>query len=270
MIFRLLLVSAVLMTFTPATLGGATTRAELDCLIEPYVVVNVSSPLEGLVETVAVDRGALVQKGQVLATLEASLEKATVAVARFRAETEVPIKASQARLAYAARRHSRSESQFKEGTLAFQEMDEVVAEKLLAEMALLEAEENQRLARLELQRAMAGLGLRTIRSPITGVVVKRFLSPGEFAGEAPLLRLAQLDPLRVEVFVPVSLLGQISVGMSAQVLPEAPIRGAYAARVAVVDRVVDAASGTFGVRLELPNPGNRIPAGLKCKVRFQR
>lgn len=90
-------------------------------------------------------------------------------------------------------------------------------------MALLEAEENQRLARLELQRAMAGLGLRTIRSPIIGVVVKRFLSPGEFAGEAPLLRLAQLDPLRVEVFAPVSLLGQISVGMSAQVLPEAPI-----------------------------------------------
>lgn len=123
---------------------------------------------------------------------------------------------------------------------------------------------------LELQRAMAGLGPRTIRSPSTGVVVKRFLSPGEFAGEAPLLRLAQLDPLRVEVFAPVSLLGQINVGMSAQVLPEAPLRGAYAARAAVVDRVVDAASGTFGVRVELPNPGNRIPAGLKCKVRFQR
>jgi multidrug efflux pump subunit AcrA (membrane-fusion protein) len=37
---------------------------------------------------------------------------------------------------------------------------------------------------------------------------------------------------------------------------------------AIVDRVVDAASGTFGIRLEIPNPGNRIPAGLKCKVRF--
>jgi multidrug efflux pump subunit AcrA (membrane-fusion protein) len=36
----------------------------------------------------------------------------------------------------------------------------------------------------------------------------------------------------------------------------------------VVDRVVDAASGTFRVRLELANPGNRIPAGIKCAVRF--
>jgi hypothetical protein len=35
-----------------------------------------------------------------------------------------------------------------------------------------------------------------------------------------------------------------------------------------VDRVVDAASGTFGVRLQLPNPGYRLPAGLKCEIRF--
>jgi multidrug efflux pump subunit AcrA (membrane-fusion protein) len=38
--------------------------------------------------------------------------------------------------------------------------------------------------------------------------------------------------------------------------------------VIVVDPVVDAASGTFGVRLELPNPEHAIPAGLKCRVRF--
>ena len=36
----------------------------------------------------------------------------------------------------------------------------------------------------------------------------------------------------------------------------------------VVDKVVDAASGTFGIRLEVPNPGNRIPSGLKCRVRL--
>jgi hypothetical protein len=38
--------------------------------------------------------------------------------------------------------------------------------------------------------------------------------------------------------------------------------------VDVVDRTIDAASGTFGVRLLLPNPGNRIPAGVKCRARF--
>jgi hypothetical protein len=29
-------------------------------------------------------------------------------------------------------------------------------------------------------------------------------------------------------------------------------------------------SGTFGVRLELPNPGNKIPAGIRCGVRISK
>ena len=37
----------------------------------------------------------------------------------------------------------------------------------------------------------------------------------------------------------------------------------------IVDKVVDSASGTFGVRLELPNPAGNMPAGVKCKVRFR-
>lgn len=112
------------------------------------------------------------------------------------------------------------------------------------------------------------LDLRRIRSPITGVVVERLLAPGEAAGRTPILRLAQIDPLRVDVFAPVTMLGKIRIGMGAQVVPEAPLNGAHLARVTVVDRVVDAASGTFGVRLELPNARYRLPAGLKCKVRF--
>jgi hypothetical protein len=38
----------------------------------------------------------------------------------------------------------------------------------------------------------------------------------------------------------------------------------------VVDKVIDAASGTLGVRLQMPNPDNKIPAGLKCSVSFGR
>ncbi|HXF83442.1 MAG TPA: efflux RND transporter periplasmic adaptor subunit [bacterium] len=253
----------------PAAAGPA--AAELDCVIEPNMVVSLSAPIEGLVETVAVDRGDVVEKGQVVATLEASLERAALEAARFRAAMETPIKTSQARLELATRRAARSQQMHREGTLSAQENDEAQSEKILAEMALLEARETQALARLEAQRAAAALALRTIRSPIAGVVVRRFLNPGELAGgQTPLVRLAQLNPLRVEVFAPVSMLGAISVGMSAQVRPEAPVGGTYAARVAVADRVADASSGTFGVRLELPNPGNRLPAGLRCKVRFPR
>ena len=62
----------------------------------------------------------------------------------------------------------------------------------------------------------------------------------------------------------------MAVGMQAEVMPEAPVSGVYTARVKVVDPVIGAASGTLGVRLELPNADYRLPAGLKCKVRFPR
>ena len=99
-------------------------------------------------------------------------------------------------------------------------------------------------------------------------LVERFMHPGEFPKQEKILKIAQIDPLRVEVYAPVALLGKITVGSTAYVKPEPPVPGEYAAKVTVVDRVVDAASGTFGVRLELPNHELKLPAGLKCTVRF--
>ena len=82
------------------------------------------------------------------------------------------------------------------------------------------------------------------------------------------MTIAQLDPLNVEVFVPIPMYGKIKKGMDAEVRPEQPVGGVYIAKIDVVDAVFDAASRTFGVRLLLPNPEHRLPAGLRCKVRF--
>jgi multidrug efflux pump subunit AcrA (membrane-fusion protein) len=141
----------------------------------------------------------------------------------------------------------------------------------VAESELREAEVNLELAKLDLARAREILRQRTIRSPIDGVVVERKLGPGEYAfDQAHLLTVSQIDPLRVEVYVPLSQFGRIRVGMTAAVEPEDPVGGTYTATVTVVDHVFDPASGTIGVRLELPNPGNTLPAGLKCQVHFLR
>jgi LysM repeat protein len=98
--------------------------------------------------------------------------------------------------------------------------------------------------------------------------VERFLHPGEYVEDQPILKLAQIHPLNVEVILPVEMLGSVKAGMGATVKPEAPVTGFYTAKVKIVDKVVDAASGTFGVRLELPNPDYQLPPGLKCKVVF--
>ena len=247
----------------------ATARAqELDCLIQPRELLALSSPVEGVIERVMVDRGDLVKQGTVVAVLESSAERAAVEIARARAGYESGIKSNQVRVDFGQRRLERTDEMYKKDLIPLKDLDEAETQKVLAELGLAEAQENKRLAELELTRAQAALALRTIASPISGVVVERMLAPGEFAKQAPILRVAQLDPLRVEVFVPVALLGRIQAGTRALVIPEAPFNQAMEASVTVVDKVADAASGTYGVRLELPNPGNRVPAGLKCKVRF--
>ena len=62
--------------------------------------------------------------------------------------------------------------------------------------------------------------------------------------------------------------GLITPGMQADIIPEVLSREEITGTVTIVDRIGDTASNTFGVKLEIPNPDNRIPAGLKCIVKF--
>lgn len=240
----------------------------LDGLIEPYLIVKIGSPVAGILETVKVDRGDMVTAGQVLATLQSGVERSTMELARARAEMESSIKAKQSRLNYNLREQKRMEQLYEQSLIAFEALDESRTNSALALLELEEAKENMRLAGLELKRSIEVVNRMTIHSPITGVVTNRHLTPGEYVENQPILQLAQINPLYVEVFAPVKLLGTIKAGMRADVSPEKPGGGIYKATVKIVDRVVDAASGTFGIRLELPNPQERLPAGLKCKVTF--
>src|SRR5437867_9958126 len=133
----------------PATMNAD----ELDCLIEPHEVVNLSSPVEGVLEKVHVDRGAIVKKGQVVAQLESNLEYATVTLARARADVDAAIKSSEARLAFSALKLARSERLYERDLIALADLQEAQTEKQLADMALVNARDNQRLASLELERA---------------------------------------------------------------------------------------------------------------------
>jgi len=248
--------------------AAADAADNLACIMKPYMEVSIVAPVEGMIQTVHVERGDWVSKGQAIVALEASVEKATVALAKAKAEAEATIKSTQAKMAFSARKLDRATDLYKSNSIARHELDEAETERNLADIAHLEATEKKHIDELEWQRATAALNLRTIYSPLNGVVVDRLLSPGELAGKTPILKLAQINPLRIEVFAPLSLLGKVTSGMKADVHPEGRASTTYLAHVTVVNRVVDSASGTFGVRLEMPNPNNALPAGLACTVKF--
>ena len=74
------------------------------------------------------------------------------------------------------------------------------------------------------------------------------------------------DEALAEKRLPIGAYGKLALGRSVEVVPESPVTGRYQAKVKVIDRVMDPASGTFGVRLELPNAGLKQPAGIKCRL----
>ena len=243
-----------------------------ECLIEPWQRVEVRSPVEALIESVPVDRGSRVKKGQILVTLDSGVERAALASARYRAVVEGAVRSAESRVAYARGKHQRREELKKQNFISGQDRDDALAEMQIAEAGLTEAREDLAAAALEARRLEELLRQRKLKSPFAGVVTERLQHPGELAqtGETAraILKLAQTDHLRVEVVLPAALYGTIKVRQNADVDAETPLKGRYKAVVQVVDGVVDSASGTFGVRLDLPNPNGDIPPGIKCRVRF--
>jgi RND family efflux transporter MFP subunit len=251
-----------------AALAGAQ-QEELDCVIQPRESLTLSFPVEGVVGEVLVDRGDPIEKGQVLARLDDRVEAASLQVARARAAAVGQQQGSQARLQWAQTALARSQELKQRDVVSDGQLDEALREQRLAAAGQLDADEQRRIATLEAERAAAVLAMRTITSPFKGVVVERLLGPGEWADPPQVLEVAEIDPLRVDLFAPLSMLGRIRDGDTAVVKPEEPVGGDYRATVTVVDRVVNPASGTFGVRLELANPDGMLPAGVKCRVRFE-
>ena len=244
-------------------------QRRFDCVVEPQQVVKLSSQATGLITRLDVDRGDVIRKGQVLGTLSDEVERANLALARARATNDHDIAGGQARLAYLQRKSGRA-SQLVTGNLVSRNTsEEAEAEMKVAENQLRLAVLNHQVAQLEVAQAEALLRQRALVSPIDGVVMERLLRPGEFRNDqSPVFSLAQIDPLRVEVFVPASFHGQVRAGMAGEVTPEAGLAGPLRAVVTVVDPVMDSASGTFGVRLSLPNAALALPAGIRCSVRF--
>lgn len=242
-----------------------------ECLIQPSQVVELRSPAEGLIAKVNVQRGDTVKAGQALVELDSSAERSAVAISEFRSKMQGRISAANERVNYATKKLERALELQKQHFVAAQARDDAMAEKRVAESDLEDARENQQLAKLDHRHALDLLNLRTVRSPFNGVVMDRMLNPGDLAQSGtdskPILKLAQIDPLRVEVVLPVAYFGKLRIGMTGEVTPEG-LGGHHQATITIIDRVFDAASGTFGVRLDLPNRHGNVPGGIRCQVEF--
>ena len=246
-----------------------TSVVDYECLVEPHSLVDISTREEGIIDNLYVKRGDLVKTGQALVKLESGLEELTAKLAQARVKMKADIASKKTTLAFHKRHKKRLKNLWDRKAISFYEKDKADTDHLLARSELKDAQENMMLTIIEKARAEHLVERRTIYSPVNGVVIESFLDQGESVDDSkPILSIAEANPLNIEVILPVEQFGSVKVGSFAEVTPIISGGTTQKLKVVIVDRMIDAASNTFGVRLLLPNPDYNIPSGIRCDIKF--
>lgn len=139
---------------------------------------------------------------------------------------------------------------------------------VLADQQLTDARAAFEIARARRDRATLDLEHCAVRTPISGVVSMRVVQVGQMVKEGDLLfRVSDPDTLRAELLLPEEWLGDVRVGQAVTLEPRIGGRSARA-RVTRVNSMVDPASGTFRVIIDLDNRAVRLPSGISVRCRF--
>ncbi|MGP6087162.1 efflux RND transporter periplasmic adaptor subunit [Antarctobacter jejuensis] len=250
--------------------ASPTVAAEMvDCVLEPASRVTITSSVDGVIREIAVRRGDTVEVGDLLYRLDSEIEELQLELSRAKADSDLDMRAQQTRLDLRQREFKRIEELANRQVAAGATLDDAAIELALTELALEQAAFDRKLAAIEVRQAEALLDRRSVRSPVAGLVVSVEATVGEYAAEqSAIMEIIETDPVNVEVFAPGTLFGRIAEGDLYEVTLNAPLEGRYPATVAIVDRFLDAASGTFGVRLEIANPDGAVPTGARCQIDF--
>lgn len=214
----------------------------------------ITPPADGKLVAVLTDLGQRVSPGAVLALVRSSeVGQARADLARAQATADV-----------ARRNHDRE--------------IRLYAESISSQKELLEAEAAYRSAQADSAAASAKLGALgaadtgpggtfNLTTPIGGTVVERNATPGQIVGpSASLFTVADLRHLWIMVDVYEGDLASVGQGATAEVMPRALPGDTLRGHVTFAGGVVDTATRTFRVRVEVDNPNLRLRPGMFAQV----
>ena len=234
------------------------------------VTVEVTSKVSGRLQAVSVRLGDPVRKGQVLATVEDSelREQVKQAQASY-AVAEATIRQRDADLQFAQTSLERSRNLFGRQLIPRQTLDDAEAryQASTAQLDLARAQFEQARARLDELRIT--LDNTRIASPVNGFVGRRDLDPGAFVNSnSAVLSVVDITVVRLVVNLVEKDLRRVQVGAPAVAEVDAFPGEMFRGRVARIAPVLDPATRTAGMEIELPNPSHRLKPGMYARVRL--
>lgn len=218
----------------------------------PNQDVKVSSLVPGRIARLMVAEGDQVRQDQVVAQIEDRSYRDQLQ------QAEAAVEQAQANLENAGLNRDRNETLFKRGIAARKDVEDARTQMSVSQAALSQAQAQLALARLQLARTQA-------RSPLSGTVVRRFMSGGEQVdGTAaqPLFEVANLRQAELYGNVPASYLGRIRVGETLNITTDAFPGRTFAGRVVAISPAVDSATNVGLVRIRMANPQGLLRLGM--------
>lgn len=204
---------------------------------------DIASEVAGIVSDIGFTSGAMVEKGDVLVSLDAGTEAAQLQ--RLEAEANL-----------AETTLERRERLFERQSISRADLDEAQSQAAVARAAA------------SAQRAL--IAQKRIRAPFAGKLGIRRVSLGQFlpAGEA-IVALESVDPIEVDFALPEDKLGAVRAGMPVTVRVDAYPDARFEGTIQALDARVNEATRNFDLRAELPNPDGRLQPGLFARVRVE-
>jgi membrane fusion protein (multidrug efflux system) len=202
--------------------------------------IDVSSQVAGIVATINMDSGQVVQQGADILELDTSVEKADLTSA---------------------------EATLRQAELAFKRASDL-AEKSFGSVATLDQARAARdTAAASVKRVEALIAQKAIRAPFAGKLGIRKVDKGQYAspGQA-LVSLQQLDPIRADFPMPEQTLARLKPGEDVEVTVDARPGKTYRGKISVLDARVAQETRTLLVRAELPNPDKELLPGMFANV----
>mgnify|MGYP000007276349 CR=1 FL=1 len=240
--------------------------------ILPYQSTSIVARVSGYIESLDVDRGSVVRKGQAIGKLSAP--ELTAQIAEVQAKSNAVLAQAgevRARLvaaqSTAARLKKASETA---GAIAANEL--VLADEAVrSAQAALESIQLSRNAAEAQVRALKDLeGFLTLTTPFDGVVTERLLHPGSLAGPSAgaIVRVEQVNRLRVVVAVPEANFSSVKAGQRVGFSVSGQPGENFAGVVSRISRTLDARTRTMPVELDVANPGGKLAPGMYTEVKW--
>ncbi len=257
---RELVLSILLFSLTvPAT---AAEKQAIESFTEPWADIDLAAAEMGILASVDVKEGDTVRCGQLLGSLDDTVLRAALDVALASRNARGTLESAVADLETRERELTKLQELRSRSHASQNEVDRVQGDVRIARARVQTVREEMEVRQLECERIRAQLRRRQIRSTIDGIVTEVKRDQGEFVSpsDPAVVRVVQLDPLKIFFSVPAEQRSAVAAHQTVRIMI-GPNDEQADAQVEFVSPASDASSGTFRVKVRLPNPDGRWHAG---------